>query len=1297
MPFFTTINTLRFSLILLGLITLSACGNLEEVANQPPTASSVSITDDNGGIAVLGDSLTGSYSYADKEGNAEGETALQWLRDGVAIDDATTETYIVVLDDIGKGITFRVTPFAATGTALGVAVTSNVITVNNSAPTVSDVNITVDGGSSMALVGKTLIGNYIYGDVDGDLEGLTTFKWLRNNVEIVGATSQSYILVAEDSTTDITLEVTPVAATGTTLGTAVISNIIKVINSAPTASDVNVTIDVGVTPFVGGGLTGSYTFADVDNDAEGISTFRWLRGITPITDATTLNYVLTSADSGQDIHFEVTPVAQTGDATGIPVVSLGTVVGNTAPTAENVSINGTALVGNTLTGIYDFSDIDGDDEDVSIYRWFRGALVIPGATATTYALIAADSGKAIRFEVTPVAATGTGTGITVTSAEVIVLNTAPVVSDVNITVDGGGIASLGSGLTGSYIFADVDGDVDSSTFRWLRDGVAIAGATAQNYTLVTADIGPVITFEMVAKAGTGTSPGNTANATLTIANTAPVVSGINIAVDGGGIASLGIGLTGNYIFADVDGDVDSSTFRWLRGGVAIAGAIAQNYTLVTADIGPVITFEVVAKAATGTSPGNTATATLTVTNTAPVVNDVRITDESVGSVLVGDVLTGTYNYFDIDGDVDSSTFRWLRDGVVIAGATGSTYTLVTADIGPDITFEVTAKAGTGTTPGNIATATISVANTAPVVSAAAITVDGGAASLGSSLSGSYAYTDVDGDADSSTFRWLRAGTPITGATDTSYTLETADVGPVITFEVTAGAATGTTPGNIDSAMITVANSAPTASNVAISGTAQVGNTLSGNYLFNDVDGDLEGTSTFRWLRNGAPISGATATTYALVAADSGTTITFEVTPVAAIGTSPGNAVTSTGVAVTNTAPTANNVTISGTAQVGNTLTGSFDYADVDGDAPGTSTFRWLRNGAPISGATATTYALVAADSGTTITFEVTPVAAIGTSPGNAVTSTGVAVTNTAVTSTGVAVTAASSVTVVNNIPVANAGTDQTPLVGDTVTLDGSDSTDIDGDLLSYSWTLTDPADSTLVLTNATAVNPTFRVDLAGNYVAQLVVNDDTDNSTPDTVIISTTNSAPVANAGADQTITEPFSFVALNSSGSFDFDGDSLIYNWILTPPTNSTTAALSDPISASPTFTPDVLGTYVVQLTVTDNGTPALISDPDTVIISTNNIAPVANAGADQSMLLTSITLVLNGSASDVDFGDTFTYSWSVSSKPAASTLTTILVNLNNFNSNFEPDVPGTYVIQLIVNDGTVNSVPDTVTITVN
>ena len=89
-----------------------------------------------------------------------------------------------------------------------------------------------------------------------------------------------------------------------------------------------------------------------------------------------------------------------------------------------------------------------------------------------------------------------------------------------------------------------------------------------------------------------------------------------------------------------------------------------------------------------------------------------------------------------------------------------------------------------------------------------------------------------------------------------------------------------------------ANTAPTASNVTIAGTAQVGQLLTGNYTYADADGDLEGTSTYRWLRNGASISGATAKTYTLVAADQGALIRFEVTPVAATGASPGVAVAS---------------------------------------------------------------------------------------------------------------------------------------------------------------------------------------------------------------------------------------------------------------------------------------------------------------------------------------------------------------------------------------------------------------------
>jgi hypothetical protein len=91
---------------------------------------------------------------------------------------------------------------------------------------------------------------------------------------------------------------------------------------------------------------------------------------------------------------------------------------------------------------------------------------------------------------------------------------------------------------------------------------------------------------------------------------------------------------------------------------------------------------------------------------------------------------------------------------------------------------------------------------------------------------------------------------------------------------------------------------------------------------------------------------------------------------------------------------------------------------------------------------------------------------------------------------------------VNTPPVANAGPDQTVAVDDTVTLTGASSSDVNSNPLTYAWTLTTkPAESTATLTGATTVNPTFVADLAGTYVASLVVNDGIVNSAPDTVSV----------------------------------------------------------------------------------------------------------------------------------------------------------------------------------------------------
>jgi len=280
------------------------------------------------------------------------------------------------------------------------------------------------------------------------------------------------------------------------------------------------------------------------------------------------------------------------------------------------------------------------------------------------------------------------------------------------------------------------------------------------------------------------------------------------------------------------------------------------------------------------------------------------------------------------------------------------------------------------------------------------------------------------------------------------------------------------------------------------------------------------------------------------------------------------------------------------------------------------------------------------------------------------------------------------VTTENSAPVARAGPDQTAYVGGLVILDGSASSDVDGNPLTFAWTMVSkPPASTAALSDAGAVNPSFVIDVFGNYEISLVVNDGTVDSVADTVVITTLNSPPVANAGPDQTRFVG-DVVTLDGSGSSDVDGNALIYTWSLTTKPQGSIAALSDPHSVNPTFTIDLSGIYVAQLIVNDG---SVDSSADTVVITTDNTPPVANAGDNQTAYVGD-TVTLDGSASsDVD-GDTLTYHWSFLSRPNGSVAT--LSDANAVMPAFAVDVFGTYVVQLIVNDGTANSAPDTVTI---
>jgi hypothetical protein len=1128
-------------------ISVSASITLTVTQNQP-VASNVRIT----GTAKVGLVLAGGYDYSDINGDLEGASTFQWYRSENAagagrtvIVGATGLTYTLQTADLGKYISFEVTPKALTGILTGTAVESartTAVLPAEAAPVASNVRIT-----GTAKVGLTLTGAYDYSDINGDLQGTSTFQWYRSEnaagagrTVIVGATGLTYTLQTADLGKYISFEVTPKALTGILTGTAVESartTAVLPAEAAPVASNVRITgtAKVGLT------LTGAYDYSDINGDLQGTSTFQWYRsenaagaGRTVIAGATGLTYSLQEADLDKYISFEVTPKALAGILTGIALESARTTAvlpAEAAPVASNIRITGTTKVGLTLTGAYDYSDINGDLEGTSIFQWYRanstsgdGRIAITGATGLTYTLQEADLGKCISFEVTPKALTGVLTGTaaeSVKTAAVLPAEAAPAASNVRIT----GTAKVGLTLTGSYDYSDINGDLEgTSTFQWYRadsasgDGrIAIAGATGLTYTLQEADLGKYISFEVIPKALTGILTGISAESARTAAvlpaEAAPIASNVRIT----GTTKVGLTLTGAYDYSDINGDLEgTSMFQWYRsdstsgdGKTAITGATGLNYTLQEADLGKYISFEVTPKALTGILTGTAVESARTTVvlpaEAAPVASNVRIT----GTAKVGLTLTGGYDYSDINGDSEgTSTFQWYHadsasgDGrIAITGATGLTYTLQEADLGKYISFEVIPKALTGILTGTSAesarTAAVLPAEAAPIASNVRIT---GTAKVGLTLTGGYDYSDINGDLEGiSIFQWYRSDNSlgigkvaITGETGLTYTLQASDLDKYISFEVTPKALTGILTGTAVESARTVAvlpaEAAPMASNVRITGTAKVGLTLTGAYDYSDINEDLQGTSTFQWYRANSisgdgktVITGATELTYTLQEVDLGKYISFEVTPIAQTGSVTGAAiecVLTTAVLPAEAAPIVSNVRITGIAKVGLTLTGAYDYSDINGDMEGTSMFQWYRSDstsgtgkAAITGETGLSYMLQGEDLGKYISFKVTPVAQSGSV-------TGAAIECTLTT----AVLPAEAAPVASNVRITG-----TTKVGLILT-GGYDYSDINGDMEGtsmFQWYRSDNTSGTgkAAIAGATGLTYTLKEMDLGKYIS----------------------------------------------------------------------------------------------------------------------------------------------------------------------------------------------------------------------
>ncbi len=181
---------------------------------------------------------------------------------------------------------------------------------------------------------------------------------------------------------------------------------------------------------------------------------------------------------------------------------------------------------------------------------------------------------------------------------------------------------------------------------------------------------------------------------------------------------------------------------------------------------------------------------------------------------------------------------------------------------------------------------------------------------------------------------------------------------------------------------------------------------------------------------------------------------------------------------------------------------------------------------------------------------------------------------------------------------------------------------------------------------------------------------------------------PVANAGPDQNVATKLPVTLLGSGSAAN--GVNPTFRWSFSSKPDGSIATLSSTTVAKPTFTPDKDGAYVLSLVVNDG---QIDSAADTVMITALNSIPVANAGPDQNIVKGSLVTLDGSGSSDVN-GDALTYNWSFTSVPAGSTA--MLSDATVVNTTFTADLDGSYGVSLVVNDGQVSSVADTVVITV-
>ena len=401
-------------------------------------------------------------------------------------------------------------------------------------PPVAPTNDSVPTITGTAAVGSTLTATN--GTWSGTSPITYTYQWKQcdtaglNCIDISGATSSTYTVVAGDAGKTLKVRVTATNAGGSNFAdssaTAVVASTGAPTNtSLPTISG-TAAVASTLTAFVGtwtGTTPITYTYQWKRCNTAGAS-------CTTITGATSTSYTVTTADAGSTLRVAVT--ASNSAGTGTPVDSAATAV-VAAGALTNTSrpfVSGTPAVGQTL--VASEGTWTGTAPITYAYQWQRcntagtGCVNIAGATAKQYTLTATDSGSRIAVVVTATNPSGSATATSTPTATVTTGSPNPATRPANSappTISGrpvrGQKLTVANGtwtgttpITYAYQWQACDAKGANCT--------PIGRGTASTYTLTAAEVGKRVRVVVTAQNSAG-STAATSQPTALVTATAP--------------------------------------------------------------------------------------------------------------------------------------------------------------------------------------------------------------------------------------------------------------------------------------------------------------------------------------------------------------------------------------------------------------------------------------------------------------------------------------------------------------------------------------------------------------------------------------------------------------------------------------------------------------------------------------------------------------------------------------------------------------------------------------------------------